>query len=462
MTAVRRLAFALISAGAALRLLWIARPSLWSDEASTLLIARLPLGELLQRLPRLEATPPLHFVLMHLWLAVLPPGPLALRLFSWLCGAASLWLFWKLAEELSPARAAWALAAAVLCSSWVHAAQDGRCYALVLALSLACALLAWRLARDPSPRGAGGYALLGACGVLTHHFFCFSVAADLLFLAAPARRRKAVFAVAFLGPATAALLVAGQALAQGGAMRGASMIVEGMTPRHAAEILGQLLADPWYFGLAETSALRALGAAALAAALLAAPSFFRRAPAAAAFCWLHLALPFLLIPAAEAAVGTPLSQARYLLPASPFLLLLLIDACAALPARWARAAAATALTAALAAGLAGYLYCAARVDPHLADLAAALRKATPAETPVVHLNPFYYLPLRFYYLPERKHYYLKRGDKTFLIPALPGYDGLITPDQLPALGRDCAVVDPGGLLFPRKLGLAPCAQLSPR
>lgn len=458
-----RAAAFLIAAGAALRLLWLARPSLWSDEASTYLLARLPLSELLARLPRLESTPPLHFVLMHFWLRVLPPGPAALRLFSWGCGVASLWLFWRLARRLAPRQALWALALAAGCASLVHASQDGRGYALVLLLSLACALLGWRLARRPTAGTAAAYAALGACGMLTHYFFGLSVAADAVFLAwRGTRRKRGLQAAAFLGPAAACAAVAGQLLRQRGAFADSALIWEPMTVRHALEILGTLLADPWYLGLALTFALAVVGAACAAAIVFSARWQWRRRPSAAAFCWLHLALPFVLVRVAELAAGAAVAQERYVITAAPYLLLLLVGACAAAPGRAIKALLGLLLAAVAAAGLGGYLYCAARVDPRLAELAAAVRRATPPDEPVVHLNPFYYLPLRFYYLPERKHYYVKRGGKTFLIPALPGYDGLITPPQLPSLGKECVVVDPDGELFPRKLGAAPCAELGMR
>jgi mannosyltransferase len=55
-------------AGAVLR--FLAPSALWLDEAQSVAIARLPLPDLLEAL-RQDGAPPLYYLLLHAWMAVL-------------------------------------------------------------------------------------------------------------------------------------------------------------------------------------------------------------------------------------------------------------------------------------------------------------------------------------------------------------------------------------------------------
>ncbi|HMY12205.1 MAG TPA: glycosyltransferase family 39 protein, partial [Turneriella sp.] len=80
--------------GFALRVAWLDRQSLWSDEYITLVRSGAPLGELLAAMP-VEHTP-LYFVLLHLWFALAGSSDFALRFPSAVWGTLSVALVYAL------------------------------------------------------------------------------------------------------------------------------------------------------------------------------------------------------------------------------------------------------------------------------------------------------------------------------------------------------------------------------
>src|ERR1019366_604334 len=96
----------------------------------------------------------------------------------------------------------------------------------------------------------------------------------------------------------------------------------------------------------------------------------------------------------------PATQARYLIFVSPFLYILLawtLEQPLKGVGKYARIACAVVFASGTIGYFAGGLY----VDPHLRDLAEAIRRTTGADDVVVYLDPYWYLPMRYYYLPER-------------------------------------------------------------
>lgn len=458
---MRRADAALIAAGAAARAAALTRPSLWTDEASTLALAREPLAALPAAVRAFEAAPPAHFALMRGWLELFPDAKLGLRSFSWLCGAASLALFARLARALGLRHPALALALCVLSSFWTHAAQDGRAYALLLALGLSTSVLAWELSRAWSWPRAALYGALAALGVLTHHAFALFMAGDLVFALA-AGPRRARWLAAWALPAAAALAWIPAARDQVGTWTSITLLKEPLTLRQLASVTGQMIVDAGYLGLVLQPASRALGVLALAGAAWGAVRLRREASAprrrALLFALAHLAAPLAAARAAELALGVSLAQARYHILVSPFLFLLLADLA---PERGPRRAwAAAALAAVFAAGLGLYHWSRIALDPRL-DLLARAARTAPEGAPVVHLHAFYYLPLRYYYLPERSHRLVELGGQPMDVSKLPGYPGRLAPGELERLGP-CVVVDPERRLFERKLGFATGAELAAR
>src|SRR5436190_14287662 len=64
------LQWSILSLGAALRLATLSRQSLWLDEASSYWIANRSWSDLVAELPRYDPHPPLHYLVLHLMIAL--------------------------------------------------------------------------------------------------------------------------------------------------------------------------------------------------------------------------------------------------------------------------------------------------------------------------------------------------------------------------------------------------------
>ncbi len=461
-------AAAILALGAVLRCLWLTRLSLWSDEASTMVIAQAGRGTWALVRAR-ESSPPLHYLLMRLWLPLWSDPLLGLRTFSALCGIATLPLFWAFCRRLLPRAAVLAFFLAAASSLWIHASQTGRHYALFLLLAMTQALLAWSLREAWSNRRALLYAAVALGGIYTHYYYhllLLSLGCSLLL--------ETRFRARSLGPWLALHGVVWLAfmpwvpslLAQRHAAFSGLLLSERLSPGLVAHAFGTALCDAGYLGLAVPGWTRALGWAALA---LAAAGLWRarrgltqEERAAVRFCLLNLALPLAAAAALEALHGRPICQPRYLVFLPMFFYPLLALAAQELcPGACGRAARLLLATTA-AGGVAAYFTSNIVIDPRLAQSSVLIRRALDRRVPVIHWSPLEYAPWRYYYLPERAHFMLD------LAPAgaaaswdWPGYAGRITPRQLAALPA-CLVIDPERRLSSRRISFGSGARILER
>jgi uncharacterized membrane protein len=454
MTRQAKWAAAAILTGAVLRVLLLGAKSVWFDEASTMLLAGRPLSELPSLLVRNELNPPLYYALMHFWLKAFADPRAGLRLFSALCGVGSLFAFRALTSRLLPERARLpALWLAAASSFWIHAAQDGRAYSLLLLLGLLSTLAALEVSEKPRARLWCGYAALAALGLWTHYYFAILLAGHAAWLGLKTKDRRGYL----LAHAAAALAFAPWLPHLAAQLRthvGDPVVGEALTFPRALDLLGTTFFDVTFLGLALPSWTGVAVGAGFAALALSAAADARSAKDRRpfAFCMTHLAAALALVAAAELWSGRPVTQARYFTPLSPVLLLL-----AALGARrgWARIAAG----AVVAAGCAGYFFSAVMIDPRLDALAAAIRRSSDASVPVVHLGKYYYLPLRVYYLPERRHLLVASEAVGMDYRGMPPYPGVVEDKDLPGLGP-CVVVDESRTLSLERVSLGTGAQLA--
>lgn len=178
-------AFAAFAIGA-VRLRFLTDSPLWLDEALTVNIARLPLGDIEAAL-RHDGHPPLYYWLLHGWLDLVGDGDVAARSLSGLLGVAALPLAWFAGRLGGGTRAAWATVLVVAASPFaVRYATEARMYALVMVLVLAGQLL---LRRATGHLAAGWPLLLGVAAttgllLLTHYWAFFLLAAVGIVLVA--------------------------------------------------------------------------------------------------------------------------------------------------------------------------------------------------------------------------------------------------------------------------------------
>lgn len=165
-----RFVLALMLLAAVVRLVHLGLPPLWTDEAFSLWMARHSVSDIWRWTARLDAHPPLYYVLLHFWLA-LGDRVGTLRAFSAMAelltipaayllgraiGGASLGLLTALLLALSPFN--------------VWYGQEARMYPLLM-LAATVALLGLVLVlRERPPRGAWGVYVAGmAAAVWTEH-----------------------------------------------------------------------------------------------------------------------------------------------------------------------------------------------------------------------------------------------------------------------------------------------------
>src|SRR5262249_35629726 len=145
--------------------------------------------------------------------------------------------------------------------------------------------------------------------------------------------------------------------------------------------------------------IRVIGSAAILLLAALGMRFYRRekSPAARSLSGMFLfafAAPLVVMRLLEAVSGRALTQPRYLVFVTPYLFLLSAQWLGSSP-RLVMRAARIALAALALGGMAGYLVAGALIDPRLEAYSARLREADP-RMPIIHLQEFYYVPLRYY------------------------------------------------------------------
>ncbi len=159
----------IVAAAAGVRLAGLGDAGLWLDEASTAVVAQLPLGELMATVAA-DNQAPLWFLLVRAAMVVLGDSELAVRLPSAIAGIlATAAVLWAGRHELSPPSGR---AAAVLLATSpmaVHYAREARGYALLMLLAVLGWALAMRFGREPGLRRGIALAATGVAMILTHN-----------------------------------------------------------------------------------------------------------------------------------------------------------------------------------------------------------------------------------------------------------------------------------------------------
>lgn len=181
--------------GIALRL--HARSELWLDEALSVHLAQLPLGDLPDALRR-DGAPPLYYVLLHGWMQLFGDGNHAVRLLSAVCSVATLPLVLRAGQRFGgPTVGVAALALMATSPFAIRYATEARMYALVALLVTAGWLALMNALERPRPAWLAAVGVLAGALLLTHYwaFYLLGVTGLGLLLAAwraPARRAAAL------------------------------------------------------------------------------------------------------------------------------------------------------------------------------------------------------------------------------------------------------------------------------
>lgn len=168
---------AVMAAAAALRLYQLGSEGLWFDEANTAVIARLPLGQLFERIT-VDNQAPLYFLIVKVTTTLLGSAEWAVRSVSAASGVALVWLAYDVGRRLLSASAArWAAVLVATSPMAVHYSQEARPYSLLMVLVLAGFRVAWSFDARPTSVTALGLVALSLATALTHNVGPFYVAA---------------------------------------------------------------------------------------------------------------------------------------------------------------------------------------------------------------------------------------------------------------------------------------------
>ncbi len=206
-------------AAAALRLHEIGASGVWFDEAVTVSLLRLDLGEMLAQIPASESTPPLYYLLAWPWARVFGTGDGFLRSLPAVFGTLTVPVAYAAGARLATRRVGLVLAALVATSPLlIWHSQDGRAYSLLVLLSALSLFFFARALDRRRGRDLAAWAVVSALALTTHYFAVFLIVAEAGWLIAKGERRRVLAAVAVVAVVGAALLpLALEQRAHGGA-----------------------------------------------------------------------------------------------------------------------------------------------------------------------------------------------------------------------------------------------------
>jgi mannosyltransferase len=180
---------------------------LWTDEGIAVGLAGHPLSQIPHVL-RLDGSPPLYYLLLHLWIGVAGDSDAAVHwlslAFAVLCVPAAWWC----GAGVGDRRTAWILAAlAAACPYLRQHAAEARMYSLVVLLGLLCVGCFARAYMNGRKRYRAAFGVTLALLLYTHTWGLL-VAAALALAVVPLARRREVVRDALIGFGIAAALYA--------------------------------------------------------------------------------------------------------------------------------------------------------------------------------------------------------------------------------------------------------------
>jgi uncharacterized membrane protein len=169
----------LLLLGIVLRLINLARESLWLDEAISYLAAQLPLSQIANNTVQ-SSHPPLYYFLLHFWLELVPDTDTAVKLISVFFGILLIPATYLLCQKLFSNRTISLTAAALTAVSPFHIlySHELRMYTQLMLLVVVGTLVYWQARQKKS---IGWWLLFGAIFLLAvyTHLFAFLALAGI-------------------------------------------------------------------------------------------------------------------------------------------------------------------------------------------------------------------------------------------------------------------------------------------
>jgi mannosyltransferase len=161
-----------------MRLPTIGKNSLWFDEAVSYLAAKLPVSEILNNTAQ-SSHPPLHYLLLSVWLRLVPDSDTAVRLLDLLWNLLLIPAIYILTVASLKERRLGLVAAALVAVSPFHIlySHELRMYALLMLLTTLCAWAYLQARERDELKWWGLFALLALLALYTHLFTLFFLTA---------------------------------------------------------------------------------------------------------------------------------------------------------------------------------------------------------------------------------------------------------------------------------------------
>ncbi|HEX7259425.1 MAG TPA: glycosyltransferase family 39 protein [Candidatus Saccharimonadia bacterium] len=180
----------LVLAGAAVRWWNLGKASIWHDEGFSIMMAQLPLSEILERTAR-DVHPPLYYMALHYWISVFGSSEVAVRSLSMVATLLIIPLTYCLVRRLWNERGA-QLAAVFVCFGpmLVRYGQEARMYGLMAFLVLLTVYFLVRAMERNQARWWIGFSLSLAAAMYTHYYSVFIIPAVLVYVTLNTNRQK--------------------------------------------------------------------------------------------------------------------------------------------------------------------------------------------------------------------------------------------------------------------------------
>ena len=163
---------------------------LWLDEALSVNIAKLPVGDIPEAL-RHDGHPPLFYWLLHGWMSVFGDSDRAVRALSGVFAVLALPLMWLAGRRVGGRTVAWLALVLLALNPWAFRyATEARMYSMVVVLVLAGYLCMMNALEDDRIGWLVAVALITGALLLTHYWALYLVAATVVLLALRLRSRE--------------------------------------------------------------------------------------------------------------------------------------------------------------------------------------------------------------------------------------------------------------------------------
>ncbi len=175
---------------ALLRLWGLGAKSLWFDEAYSIFIAQQPPLEILRLLQAHDTHPPLHYLLLHVWITLFGKGEVAVRLPSVLASVGAVLLTFLLGRRIAGQRVA-LLAALFLALSpfQITSAQEARMYPFLTLFAMGSMYSLWLALEEGGRWNWVAYVGSTLLGLATHYFAFLVLLVQAMFVLALHRDR---------------------------------------------------------------------------------------------------------------------------------------------------------------------------------------------------------------------------------------------------------------------------------